>query len=524
MFFLKNFFQWFSLNKKNVSKKIFVLLFFAGCLSSFGFQPHSWIFILFITFGVLFWILNKCSDKKSFFGTGFCFGFGLGACSLSWVANALTIDIKTFGWAIPFVPLGFGLLFGLFYGISTLACYKSSPGWKRLCVFAGAFTLSEWVRSWIFTGFPWNVLGNVWTVFPPVLQTASVLGVFGLSFISIFLFSGLYFLFSRQYKILTLLCVFFLIISSAGAIRLLTAEKASIWGLTVRLVQPAIPQNLKWNADTAEDHLMEHIHLSLSPGAQKITHLIWSEVATPFLLDQDDYARAMTISALHQEETLITGSLRKASSSQLSNSILVINDVGQVVSYYDKSHLVPFGEYVPFQKILPMQKIVPITSDFKAGKGPQTISIPGAPPAGLLVCYEIIFPGNVIDRKYRPDWLINVTNDGWYGLSAGPYQHLAAAQLRAVEEGLPVVRAAGSGISAIINPHGQIEKSLKLGEKGVLDGSVPQKLPPTFYSFYQNSLILFLALVSILMGQIRNKKNTPLHSLRPFQSNKKSIF
>ncbi len=483
-----------------MSKRLFFILLAMGALSTLGFQPYSFLPIFCLTFSVLFWSINQCLTKKQFFMTGFCFGFGLGSCSLFWVTNALLLDTASFGWALPLIPIGFGLLFGLFYGFSSLFCYKSSAGIGRLFMFAGVFTLLEWVRSWIFTGFPWNLLGNAWTAFLPVLQSASVIGVFGLSFFSIFWFCSFAFLITRQYRLFTFIAFSFLIITGLGYIRLYSAEKAEIWGVKVRLVQPAIPQSLKWDINAAEENLMQHIRLSKSAGADKITHLIWSEVATPFLLDQDEQARAMTISALHQEETLITGSLRRSSKSHLSNSVLVINDVGQIVSFYDKSHLVPFGEYVPFRDILPMEKIVPISSDFLAGSGPQTIRIPGAPPAGLLVCYEIIFPGKVVHSKYRPDWLINVTNDGWYGLSAGPYQHLATAQLRAVEEGLPVVRAAGSGISAIISPYGEIIKSLPLGYKGVLDSSVPQKIAPPFYTFYRNRLVILLSVISIMIG------------------------
>lgn len=479
---------------------MYMLLLMMGGLSAVGFQPWSWIFVLCVTFSTLFGALNRCETKKQFLMTGFCFGFGLGACSLFWVTNALFLDADAFGWAVPLVPLGFGLLFGVFYGSATLLCCKATPGWGRLCAFAGALTGLEWVRSWIFTGFPWNTLGAVWTAFPPVLQSAAVGGVFGLTFISVFWFCSPLFLVQKRWLSFGALAVSFVLMTGAGAIRLATAEKAIIWGVTVRLVQPSIPQTLKWDADSAEENLMQHIRLSKSKGADAVTHVIWSEAATPFILNQDDAARAMTISALHQEETLITGSLRRVDETHLSNSVLVLNDVGQIVSYYDKSHLVPFGEYVPFRNILPMEKLVPIASDFKAGPGPRTIRIPGAPPAGLLVCYEIIFPGRVVDEKHRPDWLINVTNDGWYGNSAGPYQHLAAAQLRAAEEGLPVVRAAGSGISAVIDPYGRIVKSLPLGIKGVLDSAVPQKITPPFYTFYRNGLALLAAFVSWFLG------------------------
>ncbi len=483
-----------------MKKYVYPILLILGTVSAVGFQPYSFIPVLCATFGGLFWILNQTTTKKQAFFTGFCFGFGLGASSLFWVTNALLIDAKSFGWAVPLVPIGFGLFFGFYYALATLGTFWAKPGWGRLCAFAGALTITEWLRGWLFTGFPWNTPGAVWTAFDPVLQSAAVWGVYGLTFISVFWFCGVVFLLKRQWISAGIIAFSFILVTGLGYVRLLGNEKAVIWGMTVRLVQPNIPQTLKWDADSAEDNFMQHIRLSKAPGADKVTHVIWSEVATPYLLDQDLQARAMTISAVHQEGTLITGSLRRSEPEKLSNSILVLNDVAQIVSLYDKSHLVPFGEYVPLRGILPMEKIIPIASDFKPGTGPKTVRIPGAPPAGMSVCYEIIFPGRIVDNEHRPDWIINVTNDAWYGISAGPYQHLAAARLRAAEEGLPVVRVAGSGISAVINPYGGVVKSLPLGQKGVLDSPVPQKLKPTVFAFVGNGLAVGLAILCFIIG------------------------
>jgi apolipoprotein N-acyltransferase len=189
---------------------------------------------------------------------------------------------------------------------------------------------------------------------------------------------------------------------------------------------------------------------------------------------------------------------------QVANSIFVIDDMSNIVSYYDKSHLVPFGEYVPLRGILPFEKIVPIASDLKAGTGPKTLRIPNAPPAGMLVCYEVIFPHQVVDKtdkRIRPQWLINLTNDGWYGISAGPYQHLASVQMRAVEEGLPIVRVAGTGISAVIYPWGEIMASLALDSQGVLDTPLPKALQHIpLYARLGNIVPLFLCLLFIVFG------------------------
>ena len=437
------------------------------------------------------YFLNETKTKKGLFATGFVFGFMQGAVSLFWVTNALMLDVQNLWFLIPLVPIGFGLFFGLFWGMSALCCFIAPKGFYRILALATSLCFFEWVRSWFLTGFPWNLLGSVWIAFPPVLQSASVWGVYGLSFFSVLWFSAPSLIIPQKKFFYTLLFSFILI-AGLGYFRLETDNGATVWGIQLRLVQPAIPQTLKWDRAAAEENFEKHIRLSRKEGREKVTHVIWSESASPFLLDTDEQARAMTIRAVPQGGTLITGSLRKTASGQLANSILVIDDVGELKTYYDKSHLVPFGEYVPLRGILPFDKVVPIASDLEAGKNVETRPIPNAPSAGLLVCYEVIFPAQVVNPRHRPKWLINVTNDGWYGISAGPYQHLAAAQMRAVEEGLPLVRVAGSGISAVISPYGQIKDFIPLGQEGVLDAPLPRALEETLYARFHNTIVFAL--------------------------------
>jgi len=478
-----------------MTKKMrFLYLIILGSLSAFGFAPTSAIWLLFIVFPLFIYILNEAKTKKGFFATGFVFGFMQGAVSLFWVTNALLLDAQNLWFLIPAVPVGFGLFFGLFWGLSTLFCYFAPKGFYRILALATSLCFFEWVRSWFLTGFPWNLLGSVWVAFLPILQSASVWGVYGLSFFSVLWFSAPS-LIVPQRKFFYALLFSFVLAAGLGFFRLETDKGATVWGIQLRLVQPAIPQTLKWSKEAAEENFEKHIRLSRKEGREKVTHVIWSEAASPFLLDVDEQARAMTIRAVPQGGTLITGSLRRATPEapdQLANSALVINDVGEIKTYYDKSHLVPFGEYVPLRGFLPFDKVVPIASDLKAGKSVETRPIPNAPKAGLLVCYEVIFPAQVVNPQYRPLWLINLTNDGWYGMSAGPYQHLAAAQLRAVEEGLPLVRVAGSGISAVISPFGQIKASIPLGQEGVLDAPLPRALEPTLYGRLHNTIVFAL--------------------------------
>ena len=491
-------------------KKYYLLSLFLGILSSFAFQPYGRVWLLFLIYSFFFMLLSKAETKRNFWMIGFSFGFGQGAISMSWLVHALLISPAQFGNLIPLIPLGFGLFFGLFASFPTLCCYKAKSLSSQVLIFAGSFTIFEWIRSWLFSGFPWNLVGSVWTAHLSILQTASFCGVYGLTLLSIIWFCIPVLIIKKKYKFALFSSVLFLLSLGFGNLRLYEANHEYEWGVELRLIQPNIPQTLKWNADEAEENFMKHVKLSKNSGFEKISHVLWSETAVPYPLDINDEIRAMTMMAVKQDTSLITGGLRVADEErrQLANSIFVLNDLGQIINTYDKSHLVPFGEYIPLRGILPFDKIVPISSDFKAGPGPQTIRIPNAPPAGMLVCYEIIFPGQVVNKnQHRPSWLINVTNDAWYGISAGPYQHLAAAQMRAVEEGLPVVRVAGTGISAVINPWGEIINSLPLGSEGVLDSKLPKKLEKiTFYGRLGNVIPLFFSLMFIFIGIILNKK------------------
>ena len=490
-------------------KKYYLLAFLIGALSSFAFAPHYQIWLLFITYSIFFWLLIKSQNKKQLFINGFSFGFGIGAVSMSWLVHALLIAPEAFGMLVPLVPLGFGLLFGIFFALPAFFSYYIKNITGRILFFAGLFTIFEWIRSWLFTGFPWNLTGSVWTSFLPILQMASFNGVYGLTLFSLIWFAIPFLLYKKQYPLAIFSIFSFLLTFGLGALRLNEMKPEFVWGVELRLVQPNIQQTLKWDENEAEENFMKHIRLSKSKGYEKITHTLWSETAVPYPLDINDEIRAMTMMAVKQDGTLITGALRIADKEkkQLANSIFVLNDFGNIVSFYDKSHLVPFGEYVPLRGFLPLEKIVPIASDLKEGQGVRTIRIPNAPPAGMLVCYEVIFPHAVVDKKYRPSWLINATNDGWYGISAGPYQHLASAQMRAVEEGLPVVRVAGTGISAVIYPWGEIIDSLPLGTAGVLDTKLPKELKKVpLYARLGNSIPLFFSLMFIFFSFILDKR------------------
>lgn len=460
-----------------------VLLVLAGMISGLAFAPYYVVWILPVTLSFLFFCINTATLKKQAFVRAFGFGFGLGAFSTSWIAHALMIDGGAFAALIPVVWLGMGLLFGLFFSVPAALSLFARAGLPRLFAWAALFTFFEWVRSWILTGFPWNLMGSVWENTLPVLQSAALWGVYGLSLLTVLMCSV--FALWPQKKPIMISFLVFVVVFGVGAWRLYDATRTEVWGVRLRLVQPNIPQTLKWRPEEMEASFSKLLRLSRENN-KAVTHVIWPESAVPFLVNWDEANRLRLMSAVRQGGTLLMGGLRAVNPSErtIANSFFVLDDLASVVSYYDKSHLVPFGEYVPLRGILPLDKIVPIDSDFSAGAGVRTIPVPKAPSVGPLVCYEVIFSGRVVDPDRRPEWLVNVTNDGWYGISAGPYQHLGMARMRAVEEGLPLVRVANTGISAVFNGYGEVIASLPLGTEGVIDSALPTALAPTPYARY----------------------------------------
>ena len=479
------------------------LTFLLGALTTLGFAPYFFWPVVLGCVAALFYFVNKAHLKESF-TLGFSFGAGLGAVSMHWLTTALMIDGGQFALFCPFVWIGFGIFFGVFWAIPSTIAHFYPAGIRRWLAFTGAYVFFEWVRSWIFTGFPWNPLGNIWD-YTCVLQIASVVGVYGLSGITLLTFTS--FGLGIKKKLPWVMVGIFVTLMGLGTLRLMDSDNQNVWGTHLRIVQPNIPQTLKWNAQKAQENTEKIITLSRM-NSDKITHVLWPETAVPYTLNIEVDERLNLMRALPQGSILITGAMKEVDPTYhtVANSIYIMDDLMDIHGIYDKTHLVPFGEYMPLRNILPIQKIVPISADIVAGKSVKTTSILNTLPASLLVCYEVIFSGQVVDKENRPAWIFNATNDGWYGLSDGPYQHLAMARIRAVEEGLPLVRAANTGVSAIIDPYGRILKSLPLGTEGIIDGDLPMALPPTLYS--KGGVWIPVGLAIFLLVATIKKKNS----------------
>ena len=477
----------------------FLFLILLGGLSAFGFAPCFLWPLTALGIAILMRMLNQQQTHKISFFDGFFFGFGMGAVGMHWLTHALMVDGGRFAGLIPLVWLGFGLWFGLFWGFSALGASFFKTGWRRVLAFSGFFIIFEWVRSWLFTGFPWNPMGNIWNDYLPVMQSVSVWGIYGLSGLTVLLFASLSLGIKSRFLWLVSFCFCMTLIM--GGVRLYVQPSTFVWGTHLRLVQPNIPQTLKWDPDAERENFAKLIRLSRENNSG-ITHILWPETAVGFWVNYDEENRLRLMSAMGQGMVLLTGGMRLVDPDKrlLANSIFVLDDLTDIHGFYDKAHLVPFGEYMPFRGWLPFEKIVPISSDIYQGEKLKTVPVLKTLPAGMLVCYEVIFSGQVVDKNRRPAWLFNATNDGWYGISFGPHQHLAMTQTRAIEEGLPLVRAANTGISAVIDPMGRIVKKLDLGQEGVVDSDLPSALSPTIYARFGVKVPLILAGLFLLFA------------------------
>lgn len=493
----------------------------AGGLAVLALPPVHLIPVLLIALPVQLWLLDGAQRCRTAFAIGWAFGLGFFAGGLYWIGNAFVVGAPGLVWASPLIIGGLAAILAVYHGMAALLLHASrTRGVARVAVFAALWTLFEMARGWLFTGFPWNPIGSVWMPVDGMVQTTAWFGVFGLGLFTVLVMAMpavLGWPGRRRGLTVGLAVAGAVALMAAGQARLPSGPDATVPDVLLRLVQPNIPQSLKWRRDLGSAHLRTYIDLSQDkPGGPSATHMIWGETAVPFSLDgQDHTVEDLISSALLAGRqgpvpgAVITGAVRRTpvgtSPFQVWNSLIAIDAAGQVRASYDKSHLVPFGEYVPLRGLLPITKLTAGGTDFTPGPGAVTIDMPGLPPVGALICYEVIFPGAVASRDHRPAWLLNITNDGWYGVSSGPYQHLAAARLRAVEEGLPLVRVANTGTSAIFDGHGRAVVEIPLDTAGAVDGPLPVALSPTVFARLGNALPLGLAILLLVGGLVAGR-------------------
>jgi len=489
---------------------------FLGALASAALPPLYLVPVLWPAFTGLLWLLDGARRARGAFMIGWAFGAGHFLTGLYWVGIAFLVDAEQFALLMPFAVAGLAVGIGLFPAVIVLAVWSTrSRGVPRLLLFAAVWLAAEWLRSWILTGFPWNLIGSVWAFSDAMLQLGALSGIWGLSLLTLLaaaapatLSEGSKTTLSRWLPVGATLLLLALT-WAGGELRLSAAPPAgsrSVEGVALRLVQPGIAQSSKWATDLRAQHIADQMALTLRNGAGRYSHAIWPETAITYsIADQPDLRQALA-QIVPPGGLLLSGAPRtvwEASGPRLWNSFHALDPLGEIRGTYDKFHLVPFGEYVPLKGLLGISKLTQGRLDFSPGPGLRTLTMPGLPPFGPLICYEVIFPGQVTEPGKRPDWLLNLTNDSWFGTSSGPYQHFASARMRAVEEGLPLVRVANSGISGVVDGYGRTLARLELNKVGVLDAALPKPIAgATIFSRVGNWSVLILFLLSVSAAYI----------------------
>ncbi|MEI9930772.1 MAG: apolipoprotein N-acyltransferase [Rhizomicrobium sp.] len=498
----------------------------AGALSALGFAPFNIFPVLLLGYAALVLLIDGAQTTnrpiRNSTWVVWAFAFGQFLVGLHWVGYAFLVDASAHAWQIPFVALMFPGGMALVFTTPPLAIAARfwRPDASRIFVFTIAYTLAEWIRGHALTGFPWNLAAYGWGASLAVMQSAAVLGAYGLTLVTILFGASLAELFGRPFawRLPAAITAIFVFIFAAGELRLNTVKIDTVPGVRLRIVQPNIAQSDKYKPALVEENWNRLISLSNAPVKIRPTHIIWPEAAPPFILTRSEYALDEIAVLTGRDRVLMTGALRALRHGEhldYYNSFYVFGHGGEMLNVYDKFHLVPFGEYLPLEsvfKTIGLTKVVGIDGSFATGDGPHTLDIPGAPPAGPLICYEILFPGAVVSAK-RPSWFVNVTDDSWFGPWAGPKQHLLVARMRAIEEGIPVVRAANTGISAVIDPLGRVRGELDLNRAGILDADLPSEIETTpfarsgWYSFF---LLLAGCMVAASIACRHHSKTRPV--------------
>lgn len=505
----------------------------AGSLSVLAFAPFFASPILFLTLPVFIWLIDTSRTPRDAGVAGWFFGFGYFFFNLVWIGEAFLVEADKFAWLLPFavtlLPAGLALFWGW---AAALMRRLWSSGFARVLIFAIVLSIAEWLRGHIFTGLPWNVPGYALTAPLALMQSAGLFGIYGLTLIALIIFAAPAVLLAdvlARSKLQRLWAAAIAIVPIAvlfayGTYKISTPQEF-VEGVKLRIVQPSVLQTEKWRPEHQRRIFDDHLALSLTnargerDSLEGITHLVWPEAAMPFFPLEAPNALAEIAAMLPDGRTLITGALRRelpasdASQPKVFNSVLAFDTDATPTAQFDKIHLVPFGEYLPAEKMLTafgLKKLTAGRGSFSAGRAPRTLmTVAGLPPIAALVCYEVLFPQEIVGVDERPGMLLNVTNDGWFGNSTGPRQHFHQSRVRAVEQGVPLVRAANNGISAVIDVHGGIVSQLGMDVRGVIDSSLPKAGWQPLYARYGDLIYAALLLAAIAAVAVGRRLSLP---------------
>jgi apolipoprotein N-acyltransferase len=518
-----------------------VALVAAGVVSVLAMAPfHVWP-VLALTLPMLVWSLDAVRvdhdatpRRRAWraFLTGWWLGFGYFVAGLFWVGEAFLVEAEVFAVLLPFavtlLPAGLAIFWGA-AAATAMTFWRAWPGPERVIILAVALTVAEWLRGHLLTGLPWNIVGYALTWPLPLMQSAALIGIYGLTLVAIVMLAApLVWLgdvraarLGAGWRIAAALVVAVPLAAllAFGSFRLAGPEPPST-GIKVRVVQPSVPQREKWRPENQRRIFEQHLELShrdpagRQDGAAGIGLIVWPEAAMPFRPLEIPEALAAIGRMLPEGSHLAAGAIRlerpsgPAGERRVWNSLMFFGAGGKALAVYDKIHLVPFGEYLPFQPLLEsigLEQLTRMRGGFATGVTPRPlVHVPGLPAIGPLVCYEAIFPAAIVQGRERPGLLVNVTNDGWFGNTTGPRQHLHQSRVRAVEEGLPLVRSANNGISAIIDGKGREIARLELDAIGTIDAVLQPALAPPLYARWGDlPFWLMIAVTVVIVAAMR---------------------
>lgn len=495
-----------------------------GALVALGQAPWGLWPVAVLALGALVWWIARSDTPRAGAWGAWLAGTAHFALCLMWIVEPFLVEPERHGWMAPFALVlmagGLALFWAVPAGLALMAV-RTRVG--RIWAFAGAVLAFEALRGYLFTGFPWALSGHIW-IGTPVDQIAALGGALLLSALTLGLAAGLATVALRagqgRWRRAGLVAgagVLALGLAFGGGLNRLAMPVPEGTGVPIRLVQPNVPQHLKWQPGYAREFFNRHLELSSRPADTPPALVLWPESAAPFLLNEAGEGLRMIAEAA--QAPVVFGVDRRTRDAQgqvqYFNALAVIDTDAQIIAHYDKHHLVPFGEYVPLVSFLPGEwrgLAARVLSGYTPGPGPQILDLGAAGRVVPLICYEAVFARS-LHTDERPDWILQITNDAWFGTRFGPYQHLAQARLRAVESGLPMVRVANTGISAVIDPRGRLLASLALGEMGILDTSLPGALPPTLYARIGDGpwhIGLVLLMLGLGMQALRHRKRIDL--------------
>jgi apolipoprotein N-acyltransferase len=474
----------------------------SGALAGLAMPPLDWLPLAVLGIVVFVWLWDGATTWRIALLRGWAWGLGHFAVGSYWIVEAFFVPPADFELLGPPIVVGLAVVLGLFPALAAGATRWLALRWRylagryrRLVLLAVAWTIAEWLRGHVFTGYPWNPLGHVWAFATPLLQSAALFGVYGLGTVSFLILAAPMAGWRASVAAVA-------VVGAAGIAgqSIMAPVDQAQGGPVVRIVQPNVAQLEKWQRDRAEDHLGHLIEMSRRPGFQALAAVIWPETAVPFTIQPGSPILPILAAAVPPGGYLLAGAERagRRFSDGAWNSLLALDGAGAVRAHYDKVHLVPLGEYIPFHKdFAPLTGLVGRGS-FEIGDGHIALDLPGLPAFAPVICYEVIFPGEIVGPGPRPRWILNITNDAWFGVSSGPYQHLASARLRTIEEGLPMLRAANTGVSAVIDAYGRVLESLDMEREGIIDHAVPPARPPTPYGRWHDwTLLVLLAVLGL---------------------------